>query len=801
MIYVKFLVLLFCSCIAQNIYSQKTINGTVTDERNSPVTNAIILHIDTVPGRIIENKVVNETGYFSINNVKFGREKLKITAIGYKETDILSDTSGANINIVLHPLSYALDDVIIQGKSAVVQKNDRLIFNIANSNITKGNNTYDLLRFTPLVTVQDEKIGILGKNALLLYINGRNSHLSGGEIQKYLQSLPAEQIASIEVIANPTSVYKTSGSEGIINLILKKSESDGIKGTITINESVKTTNSLDGSSYLYYQKNKLNLSTNVYGGNDRYYTKTKAEYSYYDIGKQHIIENTNDPNNIKIGANIIADYKLSKKQTLGVMLNGIIQKRMDEGIAKTHYYKLNATTPDSIVTSNNNVRTPSYMFSSNLNYRLETDDKGSKLSFDFDYLRNYKDAKTYLDFTNENNLNALTDHSKVTQQSNDVLNSYIGKIEYSHIPNKKNNLTTGIELFYLNSKMDYFHGNYDNGQWESDLQKSNIFKYNENYLSGFVTYNRIWSNKINTTIGVRMEYDYLEGDQATGTSSRIKQNHFDVLPSLALMYTINPNHRLTLNAMSSVARPPINYFNPFRFYQTPTTYIENNPYLKPARLNLISANYVLKRHYIFSINYVRISDCINIFKVPEAGGFTKIKRVNFGNADQLFSLLAWNDSFWNNRVYVNASVKGTYAVYKGNVESMIIDVQDFNYNLSLAAGAQISKKYDWNITTNYTYRSKNKLAQENNNAYNRLDIEAKKVFANNISLNFGVRSIFSSKMDYYKTFDNYSYNLLNLQNNRTVYVRISIPFGNKKIKGVQSRETSTSTITKRINAE
>ena len=132
---------------------------------------------------------------------------------------------------------------------------------------------------------------------------------------------------------------------------------------------------------------------------------------------------------------------------------------------------------------------------------------------------------------------------------------------------------------------------------------------------------------------------------------------------------------------------------------------------------------------------------------------------------------------------------------------MIIDVQDFNYNISLAAGVQISKKYDWNITTNYTYRSKNKLAQENNNAYNRLDIEAKKVFANNISLNIGVRSIFSSKMDYYKTFDNYSYNLLNLQNNRTVYVRISIPFGNKKIKGAQARETSTSTISKRINAE
>ncbi|GHT10920.1 TonB-dependent receptor [Bacteroidia bacterium] len=797
----KMLMILFGLLIVANGYSQKKIIGKVIDENGIAISNAVITHLDNQNGSLIKNTVADEKGYFEIDNVKFEIERIKITAIGYKDFDILSEPLTDSLQIVLRPLSVELGEVVIQGKSFITQKTDRLVFNIANSNITKGSNTYDLLKFTPLVRVDDERLTILGKNDVMLYINGKNSHLSTDAIRNYLRSLPSDRIASVEVITNPLSNFRISGNEGIINIVLKKNESDGLRGIISLNDSYQHFNSTDGSAYLYYQKNKLNLSINLYGGNNKHYTKTKAEYTYFNSGKQNIVENTIAPNNVQAGTNIMADYKLSDKQTLGIMLNGIYQEKRDNRTAQTYYRQLNVSGIDSIIHSDTKLRTPGSNFTANLNYRLKTDKNGSQLSLDLDFLRNNKDAKTYANFSRLENTPIQDYYTQFIQQSKDYINNFSGKAEYNHVLDKKSNIAAGIEFSSLDSKMDFFYGNLFHGEYVNDNKKSNIFNYKESYEAGFITYSKVWNNKFNSTMGVRLEHTHGKGEQEKGDTHSVDRNQVDVLPTLALQYVANPNHRLSLNFTSAVTRTPISILNPFQFYSTPTTYSENNPDLKSAKLYIAAFNYILKRHYILGVNYGHIINCFNSFTLPAENEYTKIKTLNYGDANQLAFMLTWNDSFWQNRIYVNVSAQSAYMEYKGNVESLPIDIKGFYYNFSLAGGVQVSKKYNWNITTNYTFASKSKLAQENINASNRLNIEAKKVFSNNASLIIGIRSLLYTKSDSQKAFDNYYYYMNYLQSNRTFYATVSIPFGNIKAKGAQSRKTSSSIIKSRLSEE
>ena len=253
------LALLLCCigaiCNGQQITQQTTV--TVLNENGSPAVNAIAFRLSKTDLAIRQTVMADSAGRIVFpGNVDFGKEFVKITAFGYKDIDITDGSPSEPLKVVFAPLSVRLDEFVVSVEQNTVQKSDRLVFSIAGTNLAKGNNIYEVLKFAPLVKEENRQLSIIGKESTLLYINGRKTNVPAESMNAYLRGIPAENIAKIEVITNPGATLRDSGNTGIINIELKKNENDGVKGSLYVEDVQRKNNSQYGSLYLDMQKKK-----------------------------------------------------------------------------------------------------------------------------------------------------------------------------------------------------------------------------------------------------------------------------------------------------------------------------------------------------------------------------------------------------------------------------------------------------------------------------------------------------------------------------------------------------------------
>lgn len=313
--------LLFMGYAIPQMMAQTVVKGWVRDERNQPLSAAVVMHLKKENEQLIQSVMTDEKGVFRLENVSFESEKIKIASLGYHDVDICTLPEEDTLCIRLQPLAVDLAEVAVTAQSYVVQKKDRLVFQISNINLTENNNTFDLLKFTPLLTVKDDKLSMIGKSGVLVYVNGRKSNLGGDGVENYLKTLPAQAIQSIEVITNPNSTVRREGDIGIINLVLKKNEQDGINGMVSLSDNQSYYNSQNASLYLAAQKNKWNISANFYGLNNKGYQSSRNEYRYYDTGLKYRENARFYPLNRYLGGSVNLDYHLADSHTLGVMVD------------------------------------------------------------------------------------------------------------------------------------------------------------------------------------------------------------------------------------------------------------------------------------------------------------------------------------------------------------------------------------------------------------------------------------------------------------------------------------------------
>ena len=195
---------------------------------------------------------------------------------------------------------------------------DKTVLNIAAKPSSAGQNALDLLKIAPGVVVDpNENIQMGGKNGVTVLIDNQNMQLSAQDLAQLLKSIESDNIKEIEIITNPSSKYDASGNAGIINIILKRSLTNGFNGSVTGNFTQSTHHRMSGSANLNFRKNQWNLFGNL--GINKGYQETIANNDRLlpaQIMTQRGIEQDDfGGNNNRVGV----DYALNKKTTIGLL--------------------------------------------------------------------------------------------------------------------------------------------------------------------------------------------------------------------------------------------------------------------------------------------------------------------------------------------------------------------------------------------------------------------------------------------------------------------------------------------------
>ena len=153
-------------------------------------------------------------GKFLIENASFNNYLLKISMVGYGEIYtpkfILND---ANPSFKFEPIKLSmqtqmLKEVSVTAKKPFIEQQiDKTVVNVENSIVASGNTLLEILEKSPGMVVdrQNNALKLKNKDGVMVMIDGRRNFLSNEALIQFLSNLNSEQVASIEIITNPSS--------------------------------------------------------------------------------------------------------------------------------------------------------------------------------------------------------------------------------------------------------------------------------------------------------------------------------------------------------------------------------------------------------------------------------------------------------------------------------------------------------------------------------------------------------------------------------------------------------------------
>ena len=210
-------------------------------------------------------------GTFTLEGVAPGNYTLTIEFIGYQPRSFGPLTLGDKQpvlslgNILLAKKAQDLASVTVTATRGLVEnKIDKMVYNAEKDITSQGGVATDVLRKVPMVSVDvDGNVELMGNANVLFLINGKPSSIFGNNLADALQSIPASQIKSIEVITSPGAKYDAEGTGGIINIILKENKLRGINGNISLTAGSRLEN---GSLNLNARKDNFGVNA-FFSGN------------------------------------------------------------------------------------------------------------------------------------------------------------------------------------------------------------------------------------------------------------------------------------------------------------------------------------------------------------------------------------------------------------------------------------------------------------------------------------------------------------------------------------------------------
>lgn len=487
-----------------------------------------------------------------------------------------------------------MSTVTVTGQKAdVVKKVDKLVHEVSNSVRAANGTAQDVLQSLPQVAVMaDGKISVTGNAQVTILIDGKPTAMMSGDQQVVgLQTMSGADIASVEVITNPSAAYNANGG-AIINIVLKRDRKPGARAQIRGSAADEGLRNLAVSGDM--TQGDLSLHGNLA---DRRDGNLKIRQSTVDwqnpangAAGQEIQNSTVFVRRHVESAALGLDYALSDSDNLS--LSGRYNTRR----SKPLFDVLNQSR-DSFgerifhrISYGPNEQSDS---SVNLNYSRQTNSSALKLMLQRSNTialidKSYKDV--YLAPARD------TDYARGATRSARQLTQM--SLDWSQ-PSELGQWGMGLDLQDKVDNMHNYQAAVDPLTSAELVDATTTNRYTvKTRLSAIYLTNRMKSENWDVLFGGRAE------SMALGVNPQqegARTSHWQALnPSLNLMHTINDTSNLTLSFRRSLQMPDPRDLNPFTTYVDAQNLSRGNPSLKPQILNAWEIGTDLERGHLNS---------------------------------------------------------------------------------------------------------------------------------------------------------------------------------------------------------
>ncbi|SHF39845.1 outer membrane beta-barrel protein [Flavisolibacter ginsengisoli] len=609
-----------CSAICAQ---QVSIRGQVLDPVQKGINAANIIISDT-SFKPVKGTTSVADGTFNLEKLHPGSYTIAITSVGYNTSSIkVNLQKDTVIHLTLIPSAKSLKEVVVtSSKKLFEMKPDKIVMNVEGNALAVGNSVFDVIRKGPAVSVDKDDNLLMKRGAVAIFINGKQSFLSGTQLTEYLKNLPSETVASIEFITNPGNKYPAEGNSGIINIRLKKNTLFGTNGQASV-----------GLGYGRYPKCRTSLNLNhrskvlnIFGSSNISYSRSYNELTYNSRitnGTEITYQDRNNywnPRSLWQSYKAGLDYNISEKTLVGVVLN--LDKEKDTVVTTntssfSEYRKVLQRRIESVKKQREQLNA----WSANINFKRTMDTLGTEWTADVDYsMYNRKEHSLNENaFLDENNLKSRNDFVFFNQQPARVQLIAL-KSDYSRIISNTAKFEFGFKFSKVNTDNNLVSDTLASRGWEPDLNVSNHFLLDEAITAGYV----IYSGKLKEMeyqFGLRSEYTATKGNSKT-YGQITKRSYLGLFPTAFVRKKINDNNDLSFSYARRVSRPGYNSLNPFVSYIDPYTRFEGNPQLNAAYSNNFELKHSYKQWLVSSFSYYSVTG--NIINTILQDNITKV---------------------------------------------------------------------------------------------------------------------------------------------------------------------------------
>lgn len=661
-----------------------TIKGILIDSLSkAPLEYASV--VLTLPGgKMLDGVVTEPDGSFRIRDVNTSTYALQCTFLGYEPKTIRELTTTPEHPdldlgyVFLVPMGINLEEIVVAEEAPIMEsKIDKIVYNADKDITNTGGDGADVLRKVPLLSVDlDGNVSLRGNSNVRIFINGKPSSMFAGSIADALKSLPADQIKSVEVITTPTAKYDGEGSTGIINILMKKSELEGLTGSADVSVGTRSNNA---GLNLAHTRGRFGINMNA---GTRFTWKRPGTNSFYredDLpgGMVRILSQEGKNNSSWRGFNgslgAFYDFNAFHSLTSNVRING--RQYVRDGITENYFNDPEAMILQNYSRFNDDVNLHSGFDWSTDYRRTFAGNKEREWTMAYQLSGDFSDDGTRIEQTGEPTL--LIDQDNGNQGLN---LEHILQTDYVHPFSNVFKLESGLKATLRRLTSDYAYRNYNEvtGQYEEDPLTSGAFNYLQDVAAAYISTTISIGEFYALIVGARYEQTWIEGDAVNGELP-FTNTYGNLLPSAIIQRKFGPFSSLKMAYSQRIQRPGLSYINPYQQLSDPRNITVGNPTLLPELTNQIELSYnafVKGTVYNASLYYQNTADVIENFLTVNAEGASVTTYRNIGEKEAIGLNLFTTAGFFKKKLTVRISLDvNTYSA-KGTINGATLTNED-----------------------------------------------------------------------------------------------------------------------------